>query len=96
MQKMVPWTALVIAVIACAVSLYSALRPVPSPDESAIENRVYRRIVREVAHELAPVYKDFDMGTPGEPETLTDLIRPLLSVEPKLPKQPSTAPGGQP
>lgn len=96
MQKVIPWAALLIAIIACVVSLYAALRPMPCPDEAAIEQRVYRRIVGEVAHELTPVYQDFDIDAPGEPETLTELLKPLLSVESQLTNQPATGPATAP
>lgn len=88
MHKTAAWIALPIAVIACAIGIYGALRQVTAPDETAIENRVYRRIVAETWLELAPVYEDFGIKRRGEAKTVGDLIRPLLSIDERLSDHP--------
>lgn len=77
--------ALVLGVIACVVAIAAFVH---RPDCAAgTEQRVYERIVAEVAHELAPDYRDFDVSIPQSPETIHDVIRPMLSVSQKTEDQ---------
>lgn len=102
MHKLTTGVALVIAVIACAVAIYAVARPLPATpaatapatvvapatDEAAVEERVYRRIVADVWQELMPIYRDFGIAIDGEPKTIGELLRPLMSVGHEPPAQP--------
>lgn len=88
MPRTIASIALLAAVLALALAVYAASRTASAPDESAIEKRVYQRIVSELRRELAPAYEDFGIHFEREPETVGELMRPLLSVEQKLRDQP--------
>lgn len=82
MHKLVAWLALLIAVLALAVAASCVWRTTGSADDKAVEERVYERIVSEVYHELHPVYRDFGVELAAPPQTISELVRPLLSVGP--------------
>ena len=89
MEKIMARIAVVIATAALLVAVYAALRPRTEVDITVIEEQVYRNIVTEVARELAPVYESFGVEFEREPETISELTRPLVSVRGDLTPKPS-------
>ncbi len=81
MQKSIVWIALVVAFVALGLAMFAAFHQPETPvGEAVIEQRVYERIVREVHAELKPAYADFGVEIKGRPESLQDVLRPLIGV----------------
>lgn len=81
-RNAIPFASLGLAMAACVFAAF-AFRAEPKLN-SDIEDRVYMRIVADVANELGPVYRDLGVKMPENVQTLTELIRPLVSVSPNL------------
>lgn len=89
MQKVIPWLALGVAVVAAVMAVVGLTQRGAKPiDESVIEERVYARIVREVQAELAPICHDFGIETPADPTSLKDVLRPLVGVTSNVDENP--------
>jgi len=80
MQKTISCLALLAAIAALAVSVHARVVAVPPVDEAKVAEQVYARMVSDVYAELKPVYEDFEIDMPNEPETLREALHPLIGI----------------
>jgi hypothetical protein len=86
-DKMSGRIALVLSVIAVALSVFAITTRPPPPEPTP--NESYDRIVDEVWAMLQPVYADFDLALPeAEPETLSEALEPFLRISDALESKP--------
>lgn len=73
----IPFIALVLSLIALALSAIALFQPVPEPKETG----EYDRIVAEVWALVETSYDDFGLQKPNQvPTTLTEALRPLFEL----------------
>ena len=80
-----PMVIAVIALILSVVALLQHLDGKPAPvDPRLLEQAIYDRLLSELSAEIMPVYEDFGIKIDGRPQTLTALLKPLLSIDQQI------------
>lgn len=77
-NRVIPWIAILLSVIAIAMSATAMFRPVPEP---ALTKSEYDQIVNEVWGLVEAISDDFDLAKPKQqPESLAEALRPLFGL----------------